>query len=253
MVAALLQLHAAEHSTRRAAQAGPKLERPSIDAGVDEESWNSFVRRWEAYRAGSQISDEFAPVQLFQCANRGLADLILRSDFDVISSSVGEVLAALKALAVVPVSRGVKRAELMQMHQTNDETFRTFTARVRGKSEACGFRAASECSCGQLVHVNYTDEAIRDVILAGIRDTDIRREALSTHGLQEGSINDVIAFVENREMASKAISSQHSPSSLAATSTLKRRQTPHSKPLVGEKFEAVCPDCGRDYAQFKRN
>ena len=255
VVAALLQLHAADHAATSAGRTGPKLQRPRIDAGVDEEIWNSFVRRWEAYRAGSQISDSAAAVQLLQCASEGLADLALRSNLDVLSTSVEQLLAALRELAVVPVARGVKRAELLRMNQCNDEAFRTFTARVRGKAEVCGFRTDVKCSCDQLVIADYTEEVIRDVILAGVRDTDIRREALSANGLQEGSVNDIIAFVENREMASKAVSTRNSDaSSLAATSTFKQQRAVPGKPMGKEKPEsAVCPDCGNRYSLFKRN
>ena len=258
IVAALLQLHAADHAaaTSSSGRAGPKLDRPRIDAGVDEEVWNSFVRRWEAFRTGSQISNDVAPVQLLQCASKELADLVLRSSPDVVSSSVDQLLAALREMAVIPVAKGVKRAELLRMHQSNDETFRTFTARVRGKAEVCGFRTDVKCHCERLVNADYTEEVIRDVILAGVRDTDIRREALSTSGLQERSVNDIIAFIENREMASKAVSIRNgdASSSFAATSTFKRQKTPQSKSQVSEKSElAMCPDCGNSYALFRRN
>ena len=87
IVAALLQLHAADHAAAASSsgRAGPKLDRPRIDAGVDEEVWNSFVRRWEAFRTGSQISNDVAPVQQLQCASEELAHLVLRSSPDVVS------------------------------------------------------------------------------------------------------------------------------------------------------------------------
>ena len=45
------------------------------------------------------------------------------------------------------------------------------------------------------------DEMIRDVLLDGIADIDIRREALSVEGMQSKSVNDIIGFVESRESA----------------------------------------------------
>ena len=69
IVSALLQLHASEHCAAREKASGPKLDRPRIDAGVSQEVWNSFVRRWEAYKAGFRISDDIAAIQLFQCAS----------------------------------------------------------------------------------------------------------------------------------------------------------------------------------------
>ena len=52
---------------------------------------------------------------------------------------------------------------------------------------------------------DYTDdEAIRDVLLSGISDADIRREAMGMDDIQSKPVNEVIAFVEGREMARNA-------------------------------------------------
>ena len=207
IVSALLQLHASEHCNSRDRASGPKLERPRIDAGVSQEVWNAFVRRWEAYKAGSRISDDIAAIQLFQCASEELKNILLSSYGygDISTRSLSSVLAAMRLLAVIPVARGVTRAELMRMVQANDESFRTFAARVRGKAETCAFSTIATCACDLKFSVDYTEEAIRDVVLSGIRSPDIRREALSTEGLQDKPINGIIAFVEGREMANKAV------------------------------------------------
>lgn len=73
------------------------------------------------------------------------------------------------------------------MHQERDEPFRAFAARVRGKAETCEFKAM--CQCGN--DVNYTDHAIRDVLLSGISDLDIRREVLGTQAILQKPVNDV--------------------------------------------------------------
>ena len=78
-----------------------------------------------------------------------------------------------------------------------DEPFRAFTARVRGKAETCEFMAEYECGKG----VNYTDHAIWDVLLNGIYDPNIRREVLGTQDILKTPISDVIALVENKEIA----------------------------------------------------
>ena len=127
---------------------GPKLERPRIDMGVDSETWNTFERRWDNFRRGSGIGDESASLQLFQCAADSLGDALLKADHDVTSRPIAEVMAAMKSLAVVPVSRGVKRAELTYMQQSPDEVFRAFAARVRGKAETCAFTITAKCLCG---------------------------------------------------------------------------------------------------------
>ena len=257
VISALLQLHAMEHSQRSSSTSGPKLLRPSVNAGVSQEVWNSFVRRWEAFKVGSCIGRDAAAVQLFQCASEELADLLLKGTPRIFTCPVDEVLAAMRSLAVVPVARGVVRAELMQMRQMNDENFRLFAARVRGKAETCAFEISEECSCGKQINANYTEAAIRDVLLAGISDSDIRREALSTEGLQNQDVNSIVSFVEGREMASRAVSqtcNREYTSSLSACSSFKRRAKDRVPRPNGEdkSCSATCPDCAKPYQLYKR-
>ena len=197
VIVSLLNIHALEHSRPQIhASKGPKLDRPIIDVGVDEETWNSFVRRWETFKLGSDISDNSAPTQLFQCASEALGDLLLKSDPKLTTRPTQDVLMIMRSLAVIPVARGVSRAELSQMNQSSDEPIRTFAARVRGKAETCGFTTSTKCLCGKEVKADYTEEVIRDVLLAGVADLDIRRDALSMPGILEKSTNDVISLIE---------------------------------------------------------
>ena len=56
-------------------------------------------------------------------------------------------------------------------------------------------------------NVDYTDHAIRDVLLNGISDPDIHREVLETKNVLHSPVKDVIALVENKEMARTALPS----------------------------------------------
>ena len=65
---------------------------------------------------------------------------------------------------------------------------------------------------------------VKEVLLAGIANLDIRREALS---IPKMTINDVIAFVEDREMAKNAIPSQ-SLSALSSYNSDKNQTCQHT-------------------------
>ena len=79
----------------------------------------------------------------------------------------------------------------MQLSQGNDEQFRTFAARVKGKAVTCGFTTTAKCTCGLTVTADYTDEAIRDVLLSGISDADIRREPMGMDDIQSKPVNEM--------------------------------------------------------------
>ena len=183
IVAALLNIHCQTHAMQAMALAAaprhtappqPKLDRPKVDVGIEEEVWNSFIRRWEAFRVGSGITEDTAPMQLFQCASETLGDLLLKAHPNIQAESMEVVKKTMRELAVIPVAIGVRRAELIEMRQSPDEQFRTFAARVQGKAETCAFATTAKCECSKVVEVNYTTESVRDVLLAGIADLDMR-------------------------------------------------------------------------------
>ena len=130
------------------------------------------------------------------------------------SKPVQELLLAMQRLASIPVAISVLRSELLAMHQMRGEQFRAFAARVRGKAGTCSF--STDCSCG--LNVDYTDHMIRDTLLNGIVEEDIRRDLLGTADILTSPINAVIALVESKEIARSAVPS----TDIACVSTFKR-------------------------------
>ena len=148
---------------------------------------------------------------------------------------------------------GGTRSELMQLRQAPDELFGTFAARVKGKTETCMFTATVTCTCNGTVQADFTTESVRDVLLAGIADPDIRREALSTRDIQNKSFIDVIAFVEGLEMARNATPT----TPMSALSAFKKRQThendtPKKLSQPDTNKQVKCPDCGRKFDIYKQ-
>ena len=122
VVVALLNIHATFHTqnTTGPHQPQPKLDRPKIDVGVEEEAWNSFMRRWEAFRLGSGIDHTTVSMQFFQCATESLGDLVLKYDPGIQTKDIETVITIMRSFAVIPVANGVRRAELMQQTKSSD-------------------------------------------------------------------------------------------------------------------------------------
>ena len=198
IVIALLTAHTTIHthpqgpsiSEPRAAR-GPKLDRPKVDVGISAEEWNVFERRWAVFLRGSEIDNHSAPLQLFQCAGDSLSSALLKMEPNIANTNLNELLQMMRSLAVIPVATGVLRSELISMQQKREEPFRSFCARVRGKAETCSYTASHHCRCGLQTQFDFTDHMIRDVLVAGIYDTDIRREVLGTDNIINKPINDV--------------------------------------------------------------
>ena len=144
------------------------------------------------FRQGSGINEASATAQLFQCASQSLGDSLLKSDAEIVSTALQELLSAMRRLAIIPVATGVLRSDLMQMRQLRDEPFRAFAARVRGKADTCAFTI--DCTCG--LKINYTDHMIRDILLNGIADDEIRREILGSADMLTCTVKKIVALVE---------------------------------------------------------
>ncbi len=256
LVVKLLDLHIIEHTQQQPpvqqapANHAPKMDRPHIDVGVDQESWLNFTRRWEAFKIGSCINESIAGIQLFQCASEKLGDLLLKSDPRLLTRSERVVLAQMESIAVIKVAVGITRLELMRVVQDGDEAFRTFATRVRGKAETCGFKTSVHCACGKTITADYTEEVIKDVILAGISDIDIRREVIDIQDIQSRSVNDIVSLVESREVGRHATGGNHS---VAAVSTFKQMKRNEPKQVVNDKSKQIpCPGCNKMFFPFRK-
>ena len=241
--------HAAQPQVVASTAKAPKLCPPKIDAGVDLETWQAFQIRWKQYCQGSQLSQESQSLQLFQCASEALGNLLIQyHGADITDNPPEVVMRALEELAVIPAAKGITRAELMRMSQGSDEPIRTFAAKVQGKAQICGFQMESRCSCN--LTIDYTQEVVKDVILAGIADNEIRMGVLDVEDIEGKSVNAIVALIERKEKARKAYGS----TGVSAMSSFKRSQSAHSSNLrklpPSQTPKIPCPRCRRPYRRF---
>ena len=93
LVCRLLGLHKVEHEKKSGSskavtvQNAPRLIRPKVDQGISRATWLAFIRRWEALKTGSCISNQNASIQLFQCAHDKLGNLMLANDPKLMAKS----------------------------------------------------------------------------------------------------------------------------------------------------------------------
>ena len=64
------------------------------------------------FLAGFGIDDILAPLQLFQCASRKLGDNLLKSDAEVASRPIADLLISMRRLVVIPIATDVLRTDV---------------------------------------------------------------------------------------------------------------------------------------------
>ena len=225
----------------------PAIERPKIAAGGTEETWAMFTKKWSMFKAGSKIPDAQLNNQLFQCCVDSLGDDLLRGLTDIATVSEDELLAAIKKLAVQPVAIGVRRTELMNMTQDREEAIRTFHAKVKGRALTCAYKV--DCSCDPPSKADYTDCVIKDVLINGLSDEDIKREILGLSDLDKLSVDDTVAKIESKETARNAMSNT---TGAAGISSFKKESA--NKAAEDKKLETLvkCGDCETKIHAFVR-
>ena len=150
------------------------------------------------------------------------------------------LLTAIKTVAVTPVAVSVRRSELLSMKQDHTETTRSFFARINGKATTCAY--AVDCTsdtCQQKIY--FADIIVKDVLISGLADDDIKREVLGWAELDQKKVQDTVTFVEAKEMARDALSKQ----SVGAVSTYKREVN-----IPGSKEMMKCKRCKINTAKF---
>ena len=192
IAAALLMVHNNIHTNtgaRTAAtinkQRAPKIERPSIGKGSTEEIWNAFLQRWTMFKRGTVLSPDEVVQHLFQCCENELGDDLLKSSPDAVSGTEDTLIQAMKTIAVTPVAVSVRRSELLSMKQDHGESTRSFFARLNGKAATCAYLIdCSDNNCTQ--KIDFTDTIVKDVLITGLSDDDIKREVLGWADLDDG-------------------------------------------------------------------
>ena len=114
-------------------------------------------------------------------------------------------------------------------------------------------------SCGLFSVADYTDHAMREVLVAGIYDPDIRRDVLGVEGITAKPINDVVSLVEGREMARNALVMSGSTSAISRDQENSSRRAQHKNfrpppgltPCPGNKDQRdPCLQCGQQFTRF---
>ena len=121
------------------------------------------------FKRGTDITPVEAVQHLFQCCGEDLGNDILRSHPNAVSRTEDHLMAKIKRLAVIPVTISVKRSDF--------ESVQSFFARINEKALTCAYTI--DCpsnTCTQ--RVDFTEAIVKDVLIIGLIDDDIRKDVL---------------------------------------------------------------------------
>ena len=185
----------------------PRIERPELKQDITDEDWYSFEVEWQRFKWCTDIPAGDVADQLFQCCDRALGRLLLKENPAAIQDGETALMVAIKIMAVIHVATSVRRANLLATKQDHGESIREYYANIRAAASTCNFNVqCPHTCCNDRDMIDYTPMVVKDILIAGIADNDIRKDVLSWAELDEKSDKDIVRFIEEKEIAKNAYS-----------------------------------------------
>ena len=95
----------------------------------------------------------------------------------------GDLLAAIKRHAVLQRAISARKMELYSLRQEDGEPVRKFYARIQHLARQCQLTVpcpANDCTYHVAPFVSYADEIVKQVVLVGLVDQEIKKDVLGT-------------------------------------------------------------------------
>ena len=249
----LLDIHAKTahpdtHTPSPATAKAEKVKRPSISASGSSEEWTYFTQRWSEYKAATHLTGRDIIYQLLECCDEALRKDLTRTFGSLSSSDETVVLQNIKTLAVRQENIMVARVRLQHMRQDRDEPVRAFAARLKGQAGECNFvKTCTNTACA--IDIDYSDDMIRDALLQGIADDEIRLEILG-HSNQKLTLEETLQLIEAKESGKRSaghLLTGTDTTTAAATSSYRRQERSRlqGQPHTSPQSNASCDYCGK--------
>ena len=232
---------AAAPATSAAAPA-EKVKRPTVSGGGTEEEWSYFTQRWTIYKSATRITGDDVVYQLLDCCEEPLRRDLARAFGDISQCDEATVLSNIKTLAVRAENVLVSRDELHSARQDRDEPIRMFCARLKGIASTCRYNV--QCSCDPPTTIDYSHVMVRDSLIRGVYDPEIKLSLLSEKD-ETTSLEETVRYIDAREggkLSAERLqhASTHTAAPTAASVSSYRRQQRPPRPTPQRQAHRPC-------------
>ena len=212
-----------------------KRPRPEANLDMTEHEFKFFENEWKLYKRATNISGQTLVDELYSTMSPDLKKLAYDQG-DVEKLNTEELMMdRIKSLSVSILHAAVHTVALHEAQQLQEETVKSFAARVRGIGTNCELE--KKCTCGLMV--NYTEETVYHVVLAGLRDRELQSRCTAQALLKNiKDISSLVAYCTAEESGKLG-----TPSTVGALQRSTYRQNKrggHGSPKTTEK----CGYCG---------
>lgn len=187
--------------------------------------------------------------QLLDCCEEPLRRDLARAFGDISKCDEATVLSNIKTLAVRAENVLVSRDELHSARQDRDEPIRMFCARLKGIASTCRYNV--QCSCDPPTTIDYSHVMVRDSLIRGVYDPEIKLSLLSEKD-ETTSLEETVRYIEAREGGKLSaerlqhVSTHTAAPTAAGVSSYRRQQRPPrpTPPATGPPTPSPSTACG---------
>jgi hypothetical protein len=154
----------------------------------------------------------------------------------------------MKNMAVIKVATSIRRTKLLSLK--HGQPIREFYANVKAQASTCNFTVkCGQACCAAAPVVDYTPLVVKDILISGLADSEIRKDVLEWPELDVKSAKDLFGFVEDKETVKKAWTGHVADT--AGVSNYKKL-TKQEDPDIKKKLSLrrKCNKCGTQMPQY---
>ena len=216
-----------------------RLPRPTFTLNMTEAAWQFKLIEWTSYIGQTAVTADTKLLQLRAACDGDLSQRVYDSgDYSGLDTE-NKLLARMKELAVIKIHKSVHLMNLYRMCQESDEAIRAFVARVTGTADMCGMTVKCPKE-GCNTEVSFRDEVVKQVIIHGMANLEVKQRVLSRSG--NGELETLSKLVDYISAEESAMSETVSLSTNISSISRVRQSTYKSERL--REAQPACKFCG---------
>ena len=159
---------------------------PAINLDTTDKAWNDFYMALLQYKDESALVGQAITRQPYACCTTEQATSLSHT------LSEAQLVEHMKALTVRYQNPAVHVHEFLGLSQQADERVRHYLSRLKGVASRHNFEV--QCSCG--ITNSFTEAITRFKLIAGLVDTNIKRDILSKSNM---NLEETVKAAEGKE------------------------------------------------------
>ena len=210
----------------------PTLSPPKLESQCSESRFEEWKLEWASYKQTVDLPTGSEASYILDCLTEEVRRDVRATTDNVREMPEDDLIAAVKRHAVLQRAISARKMDLYGLRQEDGEPVQKFYARITHLARQCQLTVpcpADGCRYHSAPYVSYADEVVKQVILVGLADPEIKKDVLGTSGVNDKTLAETIGLIEDKEAAARSTAGSNS----AGHATLYKKISANDSRLKG--------------------